>query len=92
MIKLINISGEYFLREQLKVIRSELGMDEDEKTRDLKKMKEEIEAANLPKDAFKAVKEEMEGLGVIPDSSPEFNVARTYLNWMLDLPLVEINR
>lgn len=77
---------EYFLREQLKVIRSELGMDEDEKTRDLKKMKEKLEAANLPKDAFKAVKEEMERLEVIPDSSPEFNVARTYLNWMLDLP------
>jgi ATP-dependent Lon protease len=77
---------EYFLREQLKVIRSELGMDEDEKSRDLKKMKDKLAEANLPEDALKAVEEEMERLEVIPDSSPEFNVARTYLNWMLDLP------
>lgn len=77
---------EYFLREQLKVIRSELGMDEDEKTRDLKKMKDKLDEANLPEDALKAVKEEMERLEVIPDSSPEFNIARTYLNLMLDLP------
>lgn len=77
---------EYFLREQLKVIRSELGMDEDEKSRDLKKMRDRMAEANLPEDALKAVEEEMERLEVIPDSSPEFNVARTYLNWMLDLP------
>ncbi len=77
---------EYFLREQLKVIRSELGMDEDEKSRDLNRMKERIEEIGMPEDALKAAKEELERLEVIPDSSPEYNVARTYLNWMLDLP------
>ncbi|MBK23703.1 MAG: endopeptidase La [Halobacteriovorax sp.] len=77
---------EYFLREQLKVIRNELGMDEDEKTRDLKKMKEKLEECGMPEAALKSAKEEMERLEVIPDSSPEYNVARTYLNWMLDLP------
>ncbi|MCO4793596.1 MAG: endopeptidase La [Bacteriovoracaceae bacterium] len=77
---------EYFLREQLKVIRSELGMDEDEKSRDLKIMREKLESAGMSEDALKAAKEELERLEVIPDSSPEYNVARTYLNWMLDLP------
>lgn len=77
---------EYFLREQLKVIRSELGMDEDEKSRDLKLMREKLEASGMSEDALKAAQEEMERLEVIPDSSPEYNVARTYLNWMLDLP------
>lgn len=77
---------EYFLREQLKVIRSELGMDEDEKSRDLKIMREKLENSGMSEDALKAAKEEMERLEVIPDSSPEYNVARTYLNWMLDLP------
>lgn len=77
---------EYFLREQLKVIRSELGMDEDEKSRDLNRMKEKIDEIGMPEDALKAAKEELERLEVIPDSSPEYNVARTYLNWMLDLP------
>ncbi len=77
---------EYFLREQLKVIRTELGMDDDEKSRDLNKMQEKLENCGMPEAALKSAKEEMERLEVIPDSSPEYNVARTYLNWMLDLP------
>jgi ATP-dependent Lon protease len=77
---------EYFLREQLKVIRAELGMDEDEKSRDLKKMRDQIEEAGLPEDTLKSLKEEMDRLEVIPESSPEYNVTRTYINWMIDLP------
>ncbi len=77
---------EYFLREQLKVIRNELGMDEDEKAKDLKKMKEQLDEGHLPEEALKAAREEMERLESIPDSSPEYNVTRTYLNWMMSLP------
>ncbi len=77
---------EYFLREQLKVIRSELGMDEDEKAKDMKKIEEGIEQCHLPEDAKKAALEELERLESIPDSSPEYNVTRTYLNWMIQLP------
>lgn len=77
---------EYFLREQLKVIRSELGMDEDDKSRDIKKFKEKVDELNLPEDVQKTVNEELERLEVIPDSSPEYNVARTYMNWIIDLP------
>ena len=77
---------EYFLREQLKVIRSELGMEEDEKARDVKKIKEQLEKIGLPEEVLKTAKEEMERLELIPDSSPEYNVARTYLNWLIELP------
>jgi ATP-dependent Lon protease len=77
---------EYFLREQLKVIRTELGMDDDDKSRDLKKFKDEIDAANMPEDAHDAAMEELERLETIPDSSPEYNVTRTYLQWMTQLP------
>ncbi|MCB9060369.1 MAG: endopeptidase La [Halobacteriovoraceae bacterium] len=77
---------EYFLREQLKVIRSELGMDEDDKSRDVKKIKEGLEEAGLPEQAYKTAIEEVERLEVIPESSPEYNLTRTYLNWMLELP------
>lgn len=77
---------EYFLREQLKVIRNELGMDEDDKAKDLKKIKDALDEGHLPEEARKAVEEEMERLESIPDSSPEYNVTRTYLNWMVQLP------
>lgn len=77
---------EYFLREQLKVIRNELGMDEDEKAKDMKKIRESLEAAQLPEDANKVALEELDRLESIPDSSPEYNVTRTYLQWMVQLP------
>ena len=77
---------EYFLREQLKVIRSELGMEEDEKSRDIKRIKEELEKVGMPEDVLKTAKEELERLELIPDSSPEYNVSRTYLTWLIDLP------
>jgi ATP-dependent Lon protease len=77
---------EYFLREQLKVIRAELGMDEDEKSKELNQMREEIDSLGLPKDVHKAVVEEMQRLESIPDSSPEYNISRTYLKWIFDLP------
>jgi ATP-dependent Lon protease len=77
---------EYFLREQLKVIRNELGLDEDDKTKDIKKIKESLDEGGLPVEAKKAAMEELERLETIPDSSPEYNVTRTYLNWMVQLP------
>lgn len=77
---------EYFLREQLKVIRNELGMDEDEKAKDMKKLRETLEAAQLPEDARKVAMEELDRLESIPDSSPEYNVTRTYIQWMVQLP------
>lgn len=77
---------EYFLREQLKVIRSELGMDEDEKSKDINRFREMIEKINMPEEAKKTANEEIDRLESIPDSSPEYNITRTFLNWMVDLP------
>jgi len=77
---------EYYLREQLKIIRQELGMEEDDKARDVKKIKKSIEEAKLPEDVKKVAFEELERLESIPESSPEFTVSRTYLNWLTDLP------
>jgi len=77
---------EYFLREQLKVIRQELGMEEDDKTKDVKKIKESIDKIKLPDDVKKVAYEELNRLETIPESSPEYHVARTYLHWIIDLP------
>ena len=77
---------EYFLREQLKVIRSELGMDDDDKGRDLARLREALEKLELPEMVYKVAKEELDRLEVLPDSGPEYSVSRTYLNWIVDLP------
>ena len=68
----------------MKVIKSELGLEEDDKARDIKKIKEKLKECNLPEDVLKSVNDEMDRLEVIPDSSPEYNVTRTYLNWIVD--------
>ena len=87
MIKVNKYQREYFLKEQLKVdsVRTWYGK-EDDKTREIKKMRLRLGKMGLPELAQKAIEEEMDRLEVIPDSSPEYNVSRTYLTWMLDLP------
>ena len=77
---------EYFLREQLKVIRNELGMDEDDKAQDIKKFRKLIKDVKMSKESEKIAFEELGRLESIPDTSPEYNVTRTYLQWLVDLP------
>ncbi len=77
---------EYFLREQLKVIQSELGIDKDDKFKEIKKIKDKIKDAGMSEDVIKAINDEVDRLELIPDTSPEYNITRTYLNWIAELP------
>jgi ATP-dependent Lon protease len=75
---------EFFLRQQLKQIRKELG-DEDDHA-DINELKKRVEDAELGEEPRKAAEKELGRLAKIPPSSPEYTVSRTYLEWILDLP------
>ncbi len=80
---------EYFLREQLKVIKKQLGIEKDDKeellTKYVEKLKE-IEVRSPKEGALKVMKEEMKKLESLEKNSPEFNVTRSYLDWLFSIP------
>jgi ATP-dependent Lon protease len=75
---------EFILREQMKAIQKELG--EGDITPELSELKARLEAANLPEHASKEADRELQRLVAIPTMSPEYQVSRTYLEWLADLP------
>ena len=75
---------EYYLREQMKAIQKELG--EDEGTVELKELEDRIKAAKMPEESELVAMKELDRLSRIPTQSPEYNVSRTYIEWIADLP------
>ncbi len=76
---------EYFLREQLKAIQTELG-EADDLASDVNEMREQLKDANLPSKAHKAAIKELNRLSKMQSYSPESTVSRNYLDWLLNLP------
>ncbi len=77
---------EFFLREQLKVIKKELGMEKDDKESEIQKFQERIKNLKLTKEASDVIHEEIDKLQVLEPSSSEFQVTRAYLNTLTELP------
>ncbi len=75
---------EYFLREQLKTIKRELG--EDEGSVELSELQDKVKKAKLTKEAREVAEKELKRLERIPPASPEYTVSRTYLEWITELP------
>ena len=76
---------EYFLRQQLRAIRGELG-EEEEKSREIEEYREKIEKAKMPADVKEAVLKEVARLEKMHPESAESAVLRTYIEWMIELP------
>ncbi|MBN2838927.1 MAG: endopeptidase La, partial [Fusobacteriaceae bacterium] len=77
---------EYFLREQLKAIKKELGIEKDDKTTEIDSIQEKIKELVLSKEAEKIIKEQIEKLNMLDVHSPEFHVTRSYIQTIIDLP------
>jgi len=75
---------EYFLREQMKAIQKELG--EDTGGVELDELDEKIKTAKMPEKIEKVARKELTRMKKIPAQSPEYTVARTYLDWLVELP------
>jgi len=79
------VQREYFLREQLKAIQRELG-EGDEQTAETEEFRQKIEAANMPEEAGKQARRELDRLSRLPSAAAEYGVIRTYLDWLVTLP------
>jgi len=74
---------EYFLRQQMKAIQNELGEGEKTETQDLRKR---IAGAKLPAPVATVVSREVDRLERMTPASPEYQMIRTYVDWVLDVP------
>ncbi|MBL8726890.1 MAG: endopeptidase La [Planctomycetes bacterium] len=77
---------DYFLREQLKSIRRELGEEKDPRSTELQRLEQAIKQANLPEAALRRAQEELTKLQTTPAESGEYGVIRNYLDWLTMLP------
>ena len=77
---------EFFLREQLKEIKKELGITKEGSESETEKYEARIKKLKLTEEAKERINEEMEKLRLIEPASPEYNVTRTYLDWLTILP------
>ncbi|HKK99643.1 MAG TPA: endopeptidase La [Desulfotignum sp.] len=77
---------KFFLKEQLKAIQKELGMQKDDKTSDVDRFKQRFEALDPPEEVAKRFEEEIEKLSVLETGSAEYGVTRNYLDWVTAFP------
>ncbi len=84
--KINSMQREFFLKEQLKAIRKELGIEEDPKTKASKSFRKKIDEAGMPEEVKKVALEELDKFETTSETSPEYNISRNYLDTLCALP------
>ncbi len=82
---------EYYLREQLKSIQDELGQ-KDEKTILIEHLRKDLDATGMPQKVRDEAERELKRLAVMPIHAPDFNVIRTYLEYVAEMPWAKSTR
>jgi ATP-dependent Lon protease len=80
---------DYFLKEELKAIKTELGMVTDAKSSDYQKFREKFDAFHFEGEVKEAVDQELEKFNIMEPNSPEYVVTRNYLDLIASLPWME---
>jgi ATP-dependent Lon protease len=79
------VQREYFLREQLKAIKKELG-EADEQAVEAEEFRKKIAEAKMPEESEKQALRELDRLSKLPTAAAEYGVIRTYLDWLVSVP------
>jgi ATP-dependent Lon protease len=74
---------QYYLRQQLKAIQDELGEGEGD---EIQALRSRVEKANLPEAVLTVANREVDRLARMTPASPEYQMLRTYMDWLLDVP------
>lgn len=83
---IVKSQKDYFLREQLKTIKKELGIEREDKSIDREKFEARIKDRTLPPDVAKVINDELGKLSALEMQSAEYAVCRGYLDWLTIVP------
>lgn len=85
--KMSEAQRKYFLTEQLKSIKKELGMEKDDKESLIEKYRKKLaEYPSIPEEISETIESELDKLSTLEKNSSEFNVTRSYLDWLTNIP------
>jgi Lon-like ATP-dependent protease len=85
--KMSEAQRKYFLTEQLKSIKKELGMERDDKEALIEKYRKQLsEYPEIPEEATEVIEAELEKFSTLEKNSPEYQVTRSYLDWLTAIP------